>query len=180
MYTKAERKRRAQRQRLQANAVTLTDAVEMNRQYPETFHIAPEEARRSLQVGDWAKLGFQSDGRGERMWVHITKVLGDGKYVGTLENVPVHVPLTAGAEISFEARNILMPMTNLKDDKDAQEKEFEERPYTSYPDKITVSQARAYVAPDKIAAQAVLPVGSEAELKAAGFEPEAQTQQSAA
>jgi hypothetical protein len=106
MSTKTERKRRAQQQ------LTLVDAVEMNRQYPETFHIESEEERRSLQVGGWAKLGFRSEDGGERMWVKITKALGDGKYVGTLENEPVFLPLIAGTEISFESRHILMPMTD--------------------------------------------------------------------
>jgi hypothetical protein len=91
--------------------LTMVDAVEMNRRYPETFHIETEEARQSLQVGDWAKLGFRNEDGGERMWVKITKAL-DGKYVGTLENVPVFLPLTAGTKVSFEPRHILMPMTD--------------------------------------------------------------------
>ena len=92
--------------------ITLVDAVEMNRKHPETFHIESEEARRSLQVGDWARLGFQCEGlAGERMWVKITEVLGDGKYVGTLDNDPVNLPLKRGKKVSFEARHIYTPMT---------------------------------------------------------------------
>ena len=56
------------------------------------------------------------------------------------------------------------------DDPDAKQKEFEEHPDSSYPDKITSSVGRVYLAPDLIVTAAAVAVGSEAELAAAGFE----------
>jgi hypothetical protein len=53
---------------------------------------------------------------------------------------------------------------------EAQKEEFAKRPYSSYPDKITVAQGSVYLAPDKIVARALRAVGTKAELKAAGFD----------
>jgi hypothetical protein len=54
-------------------------------------------------------------------------------------------------------------------DPDVLKKEFEERPYSSYPDKITCSEGCVYLAPDQIVASAGVAVGTEEELTAAGF-----------
>jgi hypothetical protein len=53
---------------------------------------------------------------------------------------------------------------------EAHKEEFAKRPYSSYPDKITVAQSRVYLAPDNIVASALRAVGTEAELAAAGFD----------
>jgi len=53
---------------------------------------------------------------------------------------------------------------------EAQKEEFAKRPYSSYPDKITVAQGRVYLAPDNIVARAFRVIGTKAELKAAGFD----------
>jgi hypothetical protein len=59
-------------------------------------------------------------------------------------------------------------------DPEAQEKEFQAHPPTLYADKITISDARVFLAPDQIVANAGILVGTEEELVAAGFrEPQA-------
>ena len=55
-------------------------------------------------------------------------------------------------------------------DPEAQEKEFQAHPPTLYPDKVTVADARVFLAPDHMVANAGILVGTDEELAAAGFE----------
>jgi hypothetical protein len=54
-------------------------------------------------------------------------------------------------------------------DPEARKKEFQAHPCSSYPDKITMASGCVFLAPERIAAQAGIAVGTEAELAAAGF-----------
>lgn len=94
----------------------LDDVEALNAQYPDTFHIPPASERRTLAVGDYAKLVFlfcDGDGggdepvfQGERMWCKITAVSADG-YVGALDNDPTCTDLLAcGNTVSFSPKHV--------------------------------------------------------------------------
>lgn len=66
------------------------------------------ELRTTLKTGDYAKLVFITDeAKTEAMWVQVTLVYSDGRYVGTLQNDPrlVH-GLKLGDEVAFKAKHI--------------------------------------------------------------------------
>lgn len=71
----------------------LESGVDYHALHPETFQIPDDAARRSLQVGDFAKLIFaiaveeDEDPVYDRMWVVIREVAGD-RYFGLLDNEP--------------------------------------------------------------------------------------------
>lgn len=65
--------------------VNLTSGEEMNRQYPDTFHIPTREERESLKPGQSAKLIFED--LHERMWVSVVEKTDTG-YLGSLDNIP--------------------------------------------------------------------------------------------
>jgi len=69
------------------------------------------DIRSRVRVGSSVKLGFATEVKShidsEWMWVRITKDLGEGNYVGKLDNHPTLCPsLHLGDEIEFEARHI--------------------------------------------------------------------------
>ena len=79
--------------------ITILSGVEMNKKYPDTFHIPAEQFRKGLKAGDFAKLMFTcEDGGGERMWVIVKHraVEDSGRvvYHGTLDNDPLIVGLS--------------------------------------------------------------------------------------
>jgi TIR domain len=90
----------------------LASGVARNQQYPRTFEIPSERARRAIEAGDLAKLAFEcrpdEDGfSGERMWVLVTGVEGP-YYVGRLNNVPIAIPrLRRGRLITFLPEHII-------------------------------------------------------------------------
>lgn len=79
-----------------------------------TFQIPPEVLRKSLRKEDHVKLIFELDEpfeqpSGERMWVKVTNVLGEGHYIGVLQNYPVVVApaISYGDAVEFEARHVI-------------------------------------------------------------------------
>src|SRR4051812_32697693 len=81
-----------------------------------TFGLPTDAERRSLRVGQFAKVVFvvgvdRSDPRpqpeGERMWVRVTHVLGDGRYKGKLDNDPLYARIKCGAVVRFAWNNVI-------------------------------------------------------------------------
>lgn len=68
----------------------LADVVDRARHNPRTFHLPPASEREGLRVGDYAKLVFEGERGGDRMWVRVDLVEA-GRYRGTLGNDPVYV-----------------------------------------------------------------------------------------
>lgn len=89
---------------------TLENALKMHNIYPQSFDIPTFSEINSLKVGDFAKLIFKQDERGERMWVQIISIL-DGQYTGRLDNNPVLVSLNVNDTVYFEQKNIIDTMT---------------------------------------------------------------------
>ena len=90
-------------------AFTLIDGVARNAENPDTFAIPSLEERKSVQAGDYVKLGFECEDEelgGERMWVEVTTT-GE-KLTGTVGNDPIVIPeLKFGDEVRFEHRHII-------------------------------------------------------------------------
>jgi hypothetical protein len=89
---------------------TMIDAVQMNLDHPATFRIPSRDARYSLTVGDWAKIGLMSEVGAERFWLKVTKVRGAGaasRYVGTVDNNLVVYDIPLGEVMEFDPTHIL-------------------------------------------------------------------------
>ncbi len=90
---------------------TLQDGEALNRAHPDTFYIPDREEREALQPCDCAKLIFDAKDRDgapcERMWVEVTERLGNGRYVGVLDNDALAAPLDCGTPVRFEARHVI-------------------------------------------------------------------------
>ena len=89
--------------------ITLVSAELMHQRYPKTFELLPEEERKNIEAGNHVKVGirsFMGDETTERLWVKVTEVKQDGKFIGSLRNDPVLVGLKYGDEIEFEACHI--------------------------------------------------------------------------
>ena len=91
---------------------TLINAVERHQQNPTTFEIPDAETIQRLDVGYYAKIGFEgtdeSSACGERMWVKVLKVRSNGTFEGALANDPVVIEgLTFGDRVTFARHNIL-------------------------------------------------------------------------
>lgn len=86
----------------------LVDGEIRHAENPDTFWIPEKWERYSLEVGDFAKLIFETDGEGgERMWVQITESK-DGNYVGSLNNTPFFVDdIDFGDVVAFTAANVI-------------------------------------------------------------------------
>ena len=95
----------------------LTNGEERNCQHPTTFEIPSAETRHTLRVGDLAKLGFEDGEGGERMWVLIAAI-EDGRYIGTLDNYPVFMPLHFGQRIEFLPEHVIDVETKRQTTKD--------------------------------------------------------------
>ena len=62
---------------------------------------------RAPKVGEYVKAVFLNHaGRGEGMWIKVTKVLGDLKYEGVLDNKPIDNELQLGAPVAFDWRHV--------------------------------------------------------------------------
>ena len=78
-----------------------------------TFGLPPDEERKNMKVGEYAKVSFQipqgfpGDPNVERMWVLIQKVTAPGEYEGILNNDPVIVPMQDGDEVKFKWNNVI-------------------------------------------------------------------------
>lgn len=96
---------------------TLMDCIKQNADYPDTFEIPDPHEIEAIRPGDFVKLIFaptepdpEAVCGAERMWVKVTTA-GTGGYTGTLDNMPVLVPLEPGEVIEFTSANIasIMP-----------------------------------------------------------------------
>lgn len=90
---------------------SLVDITKRSRENPDTFSIPTVGSRESLSPGAYAKLVFEEDGCGERMWVRVERVIleresGAVSYVGTLKNRPVVISLEEGVEVSFGPEHV--------------------------------------------------------------------------
>lgn len=93
-------------------AYKIASGVEKHRASPDTFWIPSDDDKAGIQVGDYAKMIFNSDdgGSNERMWVKVTARDGDS-FKGTLANKPYGLPLKYGADIEFGPDNIIEILT---------------------------------------------------------------------
>lgn len=94
----------------------LDDGEEMHAEAPATFYLPELAERKTLQIGDYAKLVFEIAVEGdehpnvERMWVLIREITPDG-YIGILSNEPTCIGkndvLWHGTILPFEYRHII-------------------------------------------------------------------------
>lgn len=94
----------------------LDDGEVRHASFPSSFWIPDIKERKSLQIGDSAKLRFMirvADENGaeevcnERMWVRVEEA-HNGFYLGTLENQPECTPdFHLGQQVWFEPRHII-------------------------------------------------------------------------
>lgn len=97
---------------------TLLSAEARHAESPSTFWIPPSAERKSLRVGQAAKLLFciesvdqeeSLDRAVERMWVIVVRLTGEG-YVGILENQPNSIlpdrNLAPGIEVFFRPEHV--------------------------------------------------------------------------
>ena len=81
--------------------------VEKRAARSKLFEIPSREEREDLWPGDLAKLVFERvSGIGERLWVRVMNVMGEGLYVGAVESSPLYDDLHRGDEVIFEAKNV--------------------------------------------------------------------------
>jgi len=90
---------------------TLDDGVMLNREFPATFLIPPEDERIGLSTGDFVKLIFRietdDDTAVERMWVKVTEVRASG-YLGILDNDALCTEaIRSGMQIEFHADHVI-------------------------------------------------------------------------
>ena len=99
----------------------LRSSEKCHEENPESFWIPALDKRKSLKVGDAAKLIFDIEGldengeieiQGERIFVIVSEVLGD-LYIGILDSQPAVIDpkddfyLGFGVEIPFTAEHII-------------------------------------------------------------------------
>lgn len=88
----------------------LGDGELSHSENPKTFWIPSLQERKSLNLGDYAKLIFinlNSDFPSERIWVLITKIVVNG-YEGILSNDPLfNENINNGDLIIFEYKHII-------------------------------------------------------------------------
>ena len=94
----------------------LRNSLETHLDHPHTFEMPDEQARRSLQPGDFAKLVFEvsiddddSPLAVERMWVVVSEVAGD-TYFGLLDNEPgldENDEFWVGTEVPFGPEHVI-------------------------------------------------------------------------
>jgi hypothetical protein len=92
-------------------AYILESGEELNRLYPDSFHLPPRDRRYGLEPGELVKLIFRIETRAgeevERMWVQV-KGRGAKGYVGSLDNDPFcETSLKSGAEILFGPEHVI-------------------------------------------------------------------------
>jgi hypothetical protein len=89
----------------------LIDAEIRHQEHPDTFEIPDREVREGLQVGDFAKVIFDT---GERLWLEVMKVGAVGMmkpgfdwYVGAIRNEPVTLAQSYGDWVGFHPRHVI-------------------------------------------------------------------------
>jgi hypothetical protein len=87
--------------------ITLVDAEEFNRQYPEAFEIPCLEERENVTVNNTVKAMFTAGAYVERMWVRVVGRDHDGRFVGELDSAPAILPMRPGETVHFEPRHIM-------------------------------------------------------------------------
>lgn len=94
------------------SAFKLQNVEVQHRKHPDSFEIAPRRARAQLRPYDLAKVILLLDPpppfgpKAERLWVMVTRIEADGRYVGKLDNEPVLVRAKLGDEIRFGPEHI--------------------------------------------------------------------------
>ena len=86
--------------------IRLINAEARNIENP-SFQIPPQDIRESLAVGDFAKIGIEGAGVGERFWVRVTKELEDGLYQSTLANNLITFSAEVGYRFIFGPEHVL-------------------------------------------------------------------------
>ena len=95
-----------------SHAWRLGNVEERARKFPDTFHIPNAARRHSLKVGDHAKLCFEiadgtpSVGRGERMWVKVTRLDSPAYYGVVVNRSVIKVFPAAGALVQFGPEHV--------------------------------------------------------------------------
>lgn len=85
----------------------LSDGVERNRLYPDTFSIPSEEDKDEIRPGDLVKAEFAMSDWAERMWVEVTAVRR-GHIVGQLSNTPAGIPrLQPGRKVKLKRKHVI-------------------------------------------------------------------------
>lgn len=84
----------------------LANVEERADRSPETFWIPPRALRERVQVGDVAKLIFEEQGSGERMWVEVLDILEGPRFRGRLLSQAAVVSVTRGSIVEFGPENI--------------------------------------------------------------------------
>ncbi len=99
--------------------LSLINSEQRHLQHPETWDHSDRDDTAQLQVGDFTKIGIEGyspslsfaprhEGLGgERFWVRITKVLGQGRFVGAVDNDLIVYDLPPRIEIEFGLEHIL-------------------------------------------------------------------------
>lgn len=88
----------------------LINAVQRNREHPDTFWLPAEEIRQALQIGQLAKIGLEIAHTGERFWVILTRVeRGENvpRYWGRVDNDLRVFFDEPDYEIAFGPHNVL-------------------------------------------------------------------------
>lgn len=80
----------------------LVNAVEMNRQCPDSFHLPPKELLDALQTGMDVKVCCNH----ERIWINIMRRKGD-VFTGVVNSMPIFGYPERGDKIQFHADNII-------------------------------------------------------------------------
>lgn len=90
----------------QAARIRLINAEARSIKNPN-FQIPPQDIRENLMVGDFAKIGIEGAGVGERFWVKVTKALEDGLYQSTLANNLITFSAEVGYRFIFGPEHVL-------------------------------------------------------------------------
>lgn len=87
---------------------TIVNGEERHAQHPDTFEIPAERDRKSLRVGDFAKICLEGGEAGERFWLRVTAKTDDGRYVGKVDNdLVVYTEIPLGFEMVFAPEHVL-------------------------------------------------------------------------
>ena len=89
---------------------SLIDGEERSTAHPQTFTIPDEAARHSLKIGDFARIGLESDLGGERFWVIVTEIRTEQDqylYAGTVHNDLVVFDIPFGELMEFDPNHVL-------------------------------------------------------------------------
>lgn len=80
------------------------DAVQKNKEHPDTFQIPSKEDLDKMEEGFFVKVGHN----GERFWTEITSIEESGTIFGRVDNDLVYEhPFKYNDKIMFEKRHIL-------------------------------------------------------------------------